>query len=96
MHPKKTLLPRLFRNFSSTAQSTTREALRKRLAEEDAQLVTIKTVGSKKTLPKPAWLHAEAPTGENYLRLRDTVRRLKLATVCEEAKCPNIGWIYRY
>ena len=35
--------------------------------------------------------YQEIPSGENYLRLRDTVRTLKLATVCEEAKCPNIG-----
>ena len=47
--------------------------------------------GSKKTLPKPDWLKAEPPRGDNYNRLRDTVRSLKLATVCEEAKCPNIG-----
>jgi N-terminal domain of lipoyl synthase of Radical_SAM family len=29
--------------------------------------------------------------GENYQKLRSTVRELGLATVCEEAKCPNIG-----
>ncbi|CAK4685492.1 hypothetical protein LEN26_010227 [Aphanomyces euteiches] len=40
---------------------------------------------------KPDWLKAQPTTGENYIRLRDTVRSLKLATVCEEAKCPNIG-----
>jgi lipoic acid synthetase len=51
----------------------------------------LKVKGSKKTLPKPAWLKAEAPSGEDYKRLRDTVRSLKLATVCEEARCPNIG-----
>lgn len=51
----------------------------------------VKTAGSKKNPPKPAWLKAEAPRGENYERLRDTVRSLKLATVCEEARCPNIG-----
>lgn len=47
--------------------------------------------GSKKTLPKPSWLKATAPGGENYEHLRSTVRKLKLATVCEEARCPNIG-----
>eukprot|EP00607_Mallomonas_marina_P008334 CAMPEP_0182418844 /NCGR_PEP_ID=MMETSP1167-20130531/3218_1 /TAXON_ID=2988 /ORGANISM="Mallomonas Sp, Strain CCMP3275" /LENGTH=329 /DNA_ID=CAMNT_0024593279 /DNA_START=291 /DNA_END=1280 /DNA_ORIENTATION=+ len=72
------------------------EALRNRLAEEDnidksKENVVIKTKGSKKSLPKPAWLKAEVPRGENYTRLRDTVRSLKLATVCEEARCPNIG-----
>jgi hypothetical protein len=41
--------------------------------------------------PKPAWLKAELPTSANYHRLKATVKSLGLATVCEEAKCPNIG-----
>ena len=41
--------------------------------------------------PKPSWLKAVPAEGENYLRLKSTVRKLKLATVCEEARCPNIG-----
>lgn len=40
---------------------------------------------------KPSWLKAVPTQGENYERLRSTVRSLGLATVCEEAKCPNIG-----
>lgn len=47
--------------------------------------------GSKKNLRKPTWLKAKAPEGERYESLRSTVRSLNLATVCEEAKCPNIG-----
>lgn len=39
----------------------------------------------------PKWLKMEIPKGENYQRLKDTVRSLNLATVCEEARCPNIG-----
>mmetsp|Transcript_20685 Transcript_20685/g.30458 ORF Transcript_20685/g.30458 Transcript_20685/m.30458 type:complete len:399 (+) Transcript_20685:69-1265(+) len=42
-------------------------------------------------LPKPKWLKAQPATSENYKKLRSTVRELGLATVCEEAKCPNIG-----
>lgn len=45
----------------------------------------------KKILPKPQWLKAPPATSENYHNLRSTVRSLGLATVCEEAKCPNIG-----
>jgi lipoic acid synthetase len=56
-----------------------------------AQNGVIKTKGTKKHLPKPAWLKADPPNGENYHRLKETVRSLKLATVCEEARCPNIG-----
>lgn len=50
-----------------------------------------RTRGKKKIEPKPRWLKAPAPTGENYTRLKDTVKTLGLATVCEEARCPNIG-----
>ena len=41
--------------------------------------------------PKPAWLKVRAPGSENYLRLRGIMRGLKLNTVCEDARCPNIG-----
>lgn len=55
------------------------------------EAAVVKVRGSKKNLPKPAWLKAEVPRGENYEHLKSTVRSLKLATVCEEARCPNIG-----
>jgi lipoyl synthase len=41
--------------------------------------------------PKPEWLKVRAPGSANYLRLRGLMRDLKLHTVCEEARCPNIG-----
>jgi lipoic acid synthetase len=41
--------------------------------------------------PKPDWLRVRAPGSPNYLRLRGLMRGLKLHTVCEEARCPNIG-----
>src|ERR1700731_3794785 len=41
--------------------------------------------------PKPPWLKAKAPTGERFQSVRALVRDHRLATVCEEAKCPNIG-----
>ncbi|KAL7472795.1 LOW QUALITY PROTEIN: hypothetical protein ACHAXS_013172 [Conticribra weissflogii] len=44
-----------------------------------------------KILPKPKWLKASPATSPKYHELRTTVRSLGLATVCEEAKCPNIG-----
>lgn len=40
---------------------------------------------------KPDWLKREVPGGENYTRIKAKLRELKLHTVCEEAKCPNIG-----
>ncbi|MBK8997119.1 MAG: lipoyl synthase [Myxococcales bacterium] len=41
--------------------------------------------------PKPAWLKVKAPSGERYAELKQTFRRLDLNTVCEEARCPNVG-----
>ena len=42
-------------------------------------------------LPRPAWIKARAPMGEGYDRLRALMRDLGLHTVCEEARCPNVG-----
>ena len=41
--------------------------------------------------PKPEWLKARAPMGENYHDLKRLARSLSLHTVCESAHCPNIG-----
>jgi lipoic acid synthetase len=40
---------------------------------------------------KPAWLKVRAPGGPNYMRLKALMRERNLHTVCEEARCPNIG-----
>jgi lipoic acid synthetase len=42
-------------------------------------------------LPKPEWLKVRAPGSPSYLRLKALMRDLNLNTVCEEARCPNIG-----
>lgn len=45
------------------------------------------------TLPgrKPAWLKVKLPAGPGYTRLRDIVDEHRLHTVCESARCPNMG-----
>lgn len=40
---------------------------------------------------KPDWIRVKAPVGAAYSETRQLMRRLNLATVCEEAACPNIG-----
>jgi lipoic acid synthetase len=40
---------------------------------------------------KPSWLRAPMPAGPGFDAVRDVVREHRLATVCEEARCPNIG-----
>jgi lipoic acid synthetase len=42
-------------------------------------------------LVKPPWLKVKAPGSPTYLETKDIVKKLKLHTVCEEARCPNIG-----
>jgi len=80
------------------------EALRQRLANEDEGMsiddftakksITVRRKAvprSAKILPKPKWLKVQPADSDNYRRLRETVRESGLATVCEEARCPNIG-----
>jgi len=40
---------------------------------------------------KPGWLKVKAPGGPTYVQLKGLMRELGLHTVCEEARCPNIG-----
>ena len=40
---------------------------------------------------RPEWLKAKAPVGPNYHELKVLTNRLRLHTVCESARCPNIG-----
>ena len=95
------------RAFSTTVEVTRStsprlEALRSKLVDEDSVSLQDFAMNdrpvrkkaaprSAKTLPKPSWLKAAPATSENYKHLRETVRELGLATVCEEARCPNIG-----
>lgn len=41
--------------------------------------------------PRPNWLKVRLPSGENYQTLKGLMRSKALHTVCEEARCPNIG-----
>src|SRR3954466_10520041 len=40
---------------------------------------------------KPSWLKMKMPGGENYARLLNLVNEQRLHTVCQSAKCPNMG-----
>jgi len=50
----------------------------------------------KAPAPKPEWLKARAPGGENYHDLKRLARSLNLHTVCESAHCPNIGECWQH
>jgi lipoyl synthase len=61
-----------------------------------ADLIQI-DLAPRKPAPKPDWLKARAPVGDNYHNLKKLARSLNLHTVCESAHCPNIGecWNHR-
>lgn len=47
--------------------------------------------GRDPNVKKPEWLRQKAPQGSKYDEVKDSLSRLNLNTVCEEAQCPNIG-----
>ncbi|KAG8226023.1 hypothetical protein J437_LFUL004144, partial [Ladona fulva] len=58
---------------------------------EDYQGKLRREKGESERLRLPPWLKTKIPTGPNYSRLKEDLRKLNLHTVCEEARCPNIG-----
>ena len=64
-----------------------------KLHSQDAKMLKTLPIVDAKTQQRrhPAWIKARIPGGENYAELKKLMRDLQLHTVCEEAKCPNIG-----
>jgi lipoic acid synthetase len=58
---------------------------------EDMLVDPLEAARSDPNARLPPWLKVPIPKGKSFQKLKDDVRELKLATVCEEAKCPNIG-----
>ncbi|KAI5702869.1 hypothetical protein M8J76_004277 [Diaphorina citri] len=47
--------------------------------------------GENERLRLPPWLKTKIPTGSQFAKVKEQLRTLNLHTVCEEARCPNIG-----
>ena len=64
-----------------------------KLHSQDAKMLKTLPIVDAKTQQRrhPAWIKARIPGGGNYAELKKLMRDLQLHTVCEEAKCPNIG-----
>jgi lipoic acid synthetase len=41
--------------------------------------------------PKPSWLKARIPAGDDYFRVKKALEKRNLCTICQSAKCPNIS-----
>ncbi|KAG0316425.1 hypothetical protein BGZ97_006878 [Linnemannia gamsii] len=69
--------------------------LKETVVEKEAAEAVAKATGKPaKRAPKqrlPEWLKTAIPVGKNYTQIKKNLRELKLHTVCEEAKCPNIS-----
>jgi lipoic acid synthetase len=52
-------------------------------------LISIDQLRSAERPRLPAWFKVKAQTGPDYLEIKQTMDRLKLHTICEEARCPN-------
>jgi lipoic acid synthetase len=61
------------------------------MIERFSQGVFVSTESPVLVRPKPEWVKVKAPSGERYLKIKQLLGDLKLATVCQEARCPNMG-----
>ncbi|MSR06628.1 MAG: lipoyl synthase [Gemmatimonadetes bacterium] len=55
------------------------------------QLTRPRPIAESSPARKPPWLKVKAPGGPNYVQIKQIMRELDLHTVCEEARCPNVG-----
>ena len=77
------------------------KALREALAKDDAAQANafpaappggeVVKLGRVSDTRLPSYLKTSIPTGDNFKRIKKDLRGLGLSTVCEEARCPNIG-----
>lgn len=83
-----------FTRFVSPTIATQSTSSANSLASQTTSGPSSSKSSSSNVPAKPDWLRISAPSGktkENFERLHKTVKSLNLATVCEEAKCPNIS-----
>lgn len=87
---------------TNAAQQTRLAALRARLADEKAEQDAIASspmpppgqrvsFGRTSSQRLPSYLKTSIPTGDSFKKIKQDLRGLGLSTVCEEARCPNIG-----
>lgn len=58
--------------------------------------IPVKVEQTAEPLRKPQWIRARAPIGPGVTRIKRILRESGLATVCEEAQCPNLGECFNH
>ena len=66
------------------------QGVKLRGAEKVAR-IPIKVVPTEKAPRKPEWLRIRMPSSPEIARIKNILRKNSLASVCEEANCPNLG-----
>jgi lipoic acid synthetase len=81
----------------SSATASKRTAIKKvvqgeklRGAEKVAR-IPVKVIPTVELPKKPDWIRVKMPISPEITRIKNTLRKHKLASVCEEAQCPNLG-----
>ncbi len=58
---------------------------------EKVARIPVKIIPTDELPRKPSWIRVKVPASPEVSRIKEILRRNKLATVCEEASCPNLG-----
>lgn len=58
---------------------------------EKVARIPVKVIPTVDLLKKPDWIRVKIPASPQISHIKDTLRKHKLASVCEEASCPNLG-----
>lgn len=58
---------------------------------EKVARIPVKVIPTVDLLKKPDWIRVKIPASPMISHIKDTLRKHKLASVCEEASCPNLG-----
>jgi lipoyl synthase len=53
--------------------------------------IPVKVIPTIELLTKPAWIRVKIPASPKINHIKQKLREHKLASVCEEASCPNLG-----
>jgi lipoic acid synthetase len=59
--------------------------------EDKTARIPVKIVSTDAPLRKPDWIRVRIPVSAEVERIKEILRRNRLASVCEEASCPNLG-----
>ena len=83
------------KEHSLTAPSRLSPATHQRGLDKVAR-IPVKIERTAELPRKPAWIRAKAPIGPGVARIKRLLRENRLATVCEEAQCPNLGECFNH